>query len=265
LHSNLYDIVCFSKRRREVLFLLNEKSRDIDEIKENMGVSSNSILPEIKKMKEIGLMEQNDRHYVLSKIGKPIVAKLKSLHDICSLFGTNAEYWKNHDLSSIPEELLYQMDIIGECDMIQLDYVDPFKACQVHIDHLNRSNDIKAIFMFVHPSYPSIFANLAQRGIKISLIVTKDVLEILKMKYKEEFDIFITEQNSCVFLIDENMDPCCISITDTFLGLFLPNKSGIYDRKPIFSFTTESLKWGEKLFNHYLQKSNIVDIETLDN
>ncbi|WP_342304196.1 winged helix-turn-helix domain-containing protein [Methanolobus sp. ZRKC5] len=247
-----------------MLLLLNEGEKDIDEIKRVMAVTSTSILPQIKIMKKAGLIDQQaDKHYVLSKIGTLVVAKLKYLCDICSLFDTDTQYWMKHDLSLIPEELLYNIGEICECSILQSNPISPFEPCEECIDCLNKSKVINSVLMFVHPTYPSIFAKHAQNGREITLIVGEQVFDFYKKNYKEEFDALIDGKNSRLFLVKENSKPFLFINTDAFMSLSLPDEGGVYDLKPICSYSPRSLKWGEDLFNHYLQIYDLESILTL--
>lgn len=79
MRSTLITILLSSEKRTDLLLLLKEKPRTIEEINNELDTNSVSILPQLKKLKENGLVIQQDKIYELSLLGKIIVRKMESL------------------------------------------------------------------------------------------------------------------------------------------------------------------------------------------
>ncbi len=79
MRSSLITVLLSSEKRTELLLLLKEKPRTIEEINNELGTNSVAILPQLKKLKENGLVIQEDRVYDLSLLGRIIVRKMESL------------------------------------------------------------------------------------------------------------------------------------------------------------------------------------------
>ncbi|AKB47452.1 Transcriptional regulator, ArsR family [Methanosarcina sp. Kolksee] len=79
MRSNLITILLSSEKRTDLLLLLKEKPRTIEEINNELDTNSVAILPQLKKLKEKGLVIQEEKIYELSLIGKIIVRKMESL------------------------------------------------------------------------------------------------------------------------------------------------------------------------------------------
>lgn len=79
MRSSLITVLLSSEKRTELLLLLKEKPRTIEEINHELGTNSVAILPQLKKLKENGLVIQEDRVYELSLLGRIIVLKMESL------------------------------------------------------------------------------------------------------------------------------------------------------------------------------------------
>ncbi|HET8686959.1 MAG TPA: ArsR family transcriptional regulator [Methanosarcina sp.] len=79
MRSSLITVLLSSEKRTELLLLLKKKSRTIEEINNELGTNSVAILPQLKKLKENGLVIQEDRRYDLSLLGRIIVRKMESL------------------------------------------------------------------------------------------------------------------------------------------------------------------------------------------
>ncbi len=96
------DMVFLSEKRKNLLLFLKSGPKNIDEIKEILQVSSTSILPQIKKLKEQKLVLQEDKTYELAPIGKVLVEKMGPIVSTLELFEENFEYWAERDLRGIP-------------------------------------------------------------------------------------------------------------------------------------------------------------------
>ena len=79
MRSNLITILLSSEKRTDLLLLLKEKPRTIEEINNELDTNSVAILPQLKKLKEKGLVIQEEKIYELSLLGKIIVRKMESL------------------------------------------------------------------------------------------------------------------------------------------------------------------------------------------
>jgi predicted transcriptional regulator len=89
----LVNLLLFSEKRKDLLLLLEEKPRSIDEILDMLQIPRVSLLPHIKKLKEEGLILQQGDIYSLSIIGSILVKKASPLLDAASTFEGNDYYW----------------------------------------------------------------------------------------------------------------------------------------------------------------------------
>jgi predicted transcriptional regulator len=79
MRSSLITILLSSEKRTDLLLLLKKKPQTIEEINDELDTNSVAILPQLKKLKENGLVVQEDRVYDLSLLGRIIVRKMEAL------------------------------------------------------------------------------------------------------------------------------------------------------------------------------------------
>ena len=79
MRSSLITILLSSEKRTDLLLLLKEKPRTIEEINDELDTNSVAILPQLKKLKEVGLVAHEDKIYDLSLVGKTIVRRMEPL------------------------------------------------------------------------------------------------------------------------------------------------------------------------------------------
>lgn len=114
------------------MFLLREGPRDIDAIKELLNVDAGTIQPHIKKMKDAHLLVEEKKVYSLSEIGKVIVENLAPFLNTIEVFEVNEDYWKTHDLTSVPDFLLDRIDELGHCELLEPDVEHMLETPKAH-------------------------------------------------------------------------------------------------------------------------------------
>ena len=75
----LIELIFLSDKRKQLLLFLKSGPKNMDEITEALQAASTSILPQIKKLKDMSLVVQVDKIYTLSPIGKVLVEKMQPL------------------------------------------------------------------------------------------------------------------------------------------------------------------------------------------
>lgn len=102
MNSPLINTIWFSEKRKNLLLFLKEGAKDIEDIKTSFNVTSRSVVPSIKELKNQNIVVEENGLYELSNIGELIVENMQDLLNIALLVANNPEYWENRDLSSIP-------------------------------------------------------------------------------------------------------------------------------------------------------------------
>lgn len=91
MRSSLITILLSSEKRTDLLLLLKEKPRTIEEINDELDTNSVAILPQIKKLKEFELVIHEDKIYDLSPLGKIIVKKIEPLIELIRQLNESCE------------------------------------------------------------------------------------------------------------------------------------------------------------------------------
>jgi predicted transcriptional regulator len=104
---------------------------------------------------------------------------------------------------------------------------------------------------------------LAERGVNTAIVVTKEVLEKIRRKYKGELKRYMKYKNATMLMCQEEIRVAFTS-TNFFLSMRLFLNDGSYDfYKNIISHDKSALKWGEELFRYYEKRSERVELQDL--
>jgi predicted transcriptional regulator len=129
--------------------------------------------------------------------------------------------------------------------------------------NLVKAKWMKAISGVMLPEYPEYVLNLAEKGVPVSVIVTRELLEMIKEKCKTELEKSKCYENVCIMVCDEKIG-VSFAVTDFFISTRLFLKDGTYDfYKNILSFEKSAVGWGEDMFRYYEKRSERIRLGDL--
>ena len=256
----LVNLLFFSDKRKNLLLLLYEGPRNIDEILDLLQGSRISLLPHLKKLKEEGLIVQNEDVYQLSIIGNILITKVRPLMDAASTLEENDSFWSHRKLDSIPFHLLRR---IGELKGIQL--VEPglthgFDLFPKMINHFTGSSKVMLLFSYFHPQIPSFSLEFAKKDVKVQLILSRDSFDRFSGDFRDTGEEILAKKNATIFVHAGNPleIPSLIAISETAVLLGFFNKKGKFEGQYLLSFEPRALAWGRELFEYYIESSKKV-------
>ncbi|MGB3908213.1 MAG: winged helix-turn-helix domain-containing protein [Methanomethylovorans sp.] len=261
MKTSLIDIMLNSEKRKNLLLLLIEGGKDRNEIKTSLNVTSTAIIPQIKKLKECGLVIQEEDHYYLSDMGEIMVENMLPFLNIVEVFEENEEYWLTHDLKGIPRPLLKRLGELGNYLIIEPDLNYLFEFPKEFKENIFKSSHVETFTAYFHPEYPAIYSKLSEQGIKVSLVLTASVLDRFQKDYAEQMKKITGSKDTEVFITDDIRGLATIVTTDRFLLMCFFNKNGHYDHRIIMSFDPRALKWSRELFQLYREKATGINID----
>lgn len=257
-HINL---IFSSNRKKDLLLLLKKGPRDIDEIKELLKIDSSSIQPHIKKMKDYNLITEEDKIYGLSKKGEIIVENMESLLNTAEVFERNIEYWKTHDLTSIPNFLLERIYELGSFELLEPSAEYLSETPKEILENMLESKEIMTFVSYFHPEAPLIYANLAKKGTKITLCMTENVVKRLFSSYQDEIKEICRAENSKMFVFRKKAKIPSVIVTDRFLAFKLFETDGKLRDQLVIGLEDTALLWGRELFKHCMETAEPLNEE----
>jgi predicted transcriptional regulator len=255
MELQLIDTIFFSDKRKNLLLLLKDGPKTIEEIKIGLEVSSSPIMAQIRILLKEGLLVQNRDSYELSIKGKLIVPKMEPLLSTFRVFDENHNYWARQDLRILPPHLLDRIGELGSCKEFLPERTHIFDYPPEIMDPLYRSKTVMEVSSFFRPGYPGLYLDLAKRGIQVSLVLERPIYEKLISDYRADAEEFINMENARLFVCDHKIELASSIVTDRFISLSMISKEGRYYNHEMMSFEKSALAWGQELFNYYMDMS----------
>jgi predicted transcriptional regulator len=255
LCNNLIDTIFFSDKRKNLLLLLKNGPKTIEEIKNELEVSSSPIMAQIRILLKEGLLVQQGDSYELSVKGKLIVPKMEPLLSTFRVFDDNHDYWARQNLRTLPPHLLDRIGELGSCREFIPERTHIFDYPPEIMDPLYRSKKVMEISSFFRPGYPGLYLDLAKKGIEVSLVLERPIYMKLVSDYRKEVEEFLNLKNTCIFVCDDKIELASSIVTDRFISISMISKDGRYYNHEMVSFEKSSLEWGKELYNYYRDMS----------
>lgn len=250
-----------SSIRTKIIICLSEEKLGLGELKEVLGFESSPILHGMRKLEDNKLIFKKDNKYALSQTGKIISLKLTETIKTLSVTRHNEKIWLNHEIDSIPYDLLMKIGDLHSSNLMFSEPTDILKPFKAFDEVLNKSKRIKSISSIFDPHYIGIFKKILENGAKVEIILSKPVLkkmvENLDLECLIKLRILMANDSFKLWNIEDNLK-VIFTVTDKCLYLGLFSTSGEYDStKYLISEHPDALAWGNSLFDYYKKEAEL--------
>lgn len=259
--NDLLNVISASEKRRNLLILLESGPQEWDAIRQKLHVTSTGMLPQIKILEEESLIRRENRTYSLTPLGKVLTCRMEPLVRALEVLDKNRKFWREHDLSVLPHEILMNIGDLGDYRIVETPDEDFFNVTPF-LEKIAGAGTIKGIAHTVHPKYPEFFLSLAKKGAETSLILTPAVFRIIREHYREMLGEWLECPNAHLYVPGSEIRFSFV-VTDLNVSLSLFFTSGIFDSThDILSNEPSAREWGESIFAYYRKQSR--EIFSLD-
>lgn len=254
MDKDLIDLLFMSQKRRDLLLLLKNGERRIEDIVSTLHVTPTGMLPQIKKLKEESLVCQENKEYKLTPLAEILVDKMEPLIDILEVIEGNLHYWQERDLSSIPNYLLERLNELKSCYLIKPDQDNIFEPPRVFVEKMLQSKQILTFSSIFHPIFPEIFRRKGQ-DLEITLVVTQKIYERLKNDFEKELEFYLAEKKMKLFVCTDEIKIAMIFKTECFMSVDLLTTKGVFDQETIIGTEPGPMKWAEDIILLFKDKA----------
>ncbi|KKH01639.1 helix-turn-helix transcriptional regulator [Methanosarcina mazei] len=254
MQPELIDVVFRSQKRRDLLLLLGEEPRTMEEIKVILDVSPTAILPQIKRLTDSDLVIQKNGSYELTDMGEQVFKKVRSLVDVLCLVEKD-NYWMEHDLDGIPQYLLDRIGDIKDCNPIKADPSQIFEPNTELLDFFSSSRYLMVFSSFYRPEFLPLFLKLARLESDVSLIFTESVLEKFLHNYERKIRKFTTMDNTELSVCKDGVKIAELIVSDRGMMISLFDDQGRFYHEYLHCTEPQAISWAKELFDFYKSRA----------
>lgn len=251
----LTDLLFMSQKRKNLLLLLRDGGKTIEEITDTLNVTSTGMLPQIKKLKEELLVFQDEKEYRLTPLAEILVEKMQPLLDILEVIEEHKDFWQERDLSGLSPVFLERINELKPYSLVKPDTDKLFETHSVFQENVEKSKDILSLTSIFHPVFPETFLRTGDKDAEITLIVTKRIYERLRADFGKKLKLYLNQEKKRLFVCDEEVKIAMLTKTEHFMMADFLTWKGAYDQESITSFEPAPMKWAEDLILYYKNRA----------
>ena len=245
-------------RIKVLVDLLNGPLKIRDIAKKSL-LSYSSISSNIHKLCDEGYVEKIHNSFQLTNLGFIYITILMDFRDVISTITINADFWLDHDISFLSIEDLNKLSSLEGSELIRCNSMDIYKTHKEFKRLFKDSKNLKVIFPYLHPEYPKLIRRLILKGIKVELIVSKDILDsFIKDIGRDVVKNGIYDGNFSIKYLNEDIN-IALAISNEFVSVGLFKLDGTYDQnRLLLSNKKKAINWGLTIFDSYDENASLL-------
>ena len=260
VYNNTYKLIqsIFSSRlKSQILLSVVEGPKQLSELRDVTGSTSQAIIPKIRSLERLSLIEPCDHGYGITPIGRILATKIGDLVMTIGELMQHREFWATHDIEGIPHPFLYQIgDLIGT--EVKFDTTDNMFHVYSHfVTILQQAEYIHGISSVMSPAVADVLSERVIAGIPVELVVSHKVVEgLMQEPFLSKIQELKQYKNFKIWVVNEPLN-LGITVTDKHLSLGL-NKTinNVYDSSAdMYSSDPKAREWAERLFQYYRDRA----------
>lgn len=258
---NILRLAACSDLRSSILISLCDGKKSLSELRDSIGSSSTTAIHALRELEKGSILIQDeDKDYVLTKIGEIVALKLIDFVQAIDVLKKYENFWLSHDSRDIPEHMLEKIGALRDSTMVEASATDVLKILTDFIELLKNSKEIRGVTSMFIPEFGSLLKELTiEKNVDVELVLTKEILEGIDKEILKE--IFADKSSKLkLYLIKEDIK-VAFTVTESFLSFGLFNFDGAYDwNKDILDTSEEGIRWGLELYEWYRQRSDEIHL-----
>lgn len=265
MYDELYDeirFLCNSDVRLKLLKNLDNNPRTMRELNDLVLLSYSSISNNLNKLVDAGFLIKKERKFYLTNIAKLNLLNCLDFNKSIKVSDSFNDFLKTHDIAPLCDESLRNLSALIGARLVESVSVDIYRPHNEFKSLISSSDSLKIIFPFLHPDYPKIIKELLIKGVKVDLLVNKDILPIFIKKVGIDLlkESIYNGKLSLKYLTNElNLS---LAVGTNFISMGLFKKDGNFDQnRLLISYDEESILWAKLLFEKHNNNALFAKIE----
>ena len=252
-----------SRLKIQILLSVAQRQKNLSELREITGSTSQAIIPKIRRLEQLSLIESIDHGYMITPVGRILATKIEDFVMTIGEIMKHREFWTTHDIEGIPRPFLYQIGDLISSD-VKFDTTDNMFHVYTHfVTILQQAAYIHGISSVMSPQVADVLVSKVIEGVPVELIVSRNVGEgLMQEPFLTKIQQLKSYQNFQIWMIDEPLH-LGITVTDKHLSLGLNSRvNAVYDSSAdMYSSDPKARDWAERLFQYYKNRAKLMKLE----
>lgn len=254
IHNSVNSDIKFlakSEIRLKILNELYEKPDSVRGIVKKTKITYSSVSSNIVKLEKNNHIQKIKSKYHVTPMAEVYLKTLMDFKNSVDMVNDYDSFWNMHNLNQLSINSIKRITDLKDSKLIETTPIDIYRTHNTIKNQMADSNNVKAIFPYLHPDYPELIEGILKNKGSVELIVPQSIFKELMFRMngkirknaikRKKFKIYRSKEDLNLYL----------TICDTAMSLGLFKSDGSFDQNRILiSDNQKSYNWASELFEH---------------
>lgn len=240
-----------SEIRLKILSELEKHPNNVRGIVNKTNITYSSVSNNINKLESGNYIEKVNNKYHINPMTEIYFQTLMEFKNSIEMIRDYDSFWNYHNLELLNIESIRNITDLKDSKLIETTPVDIYKTHNTIKKQLIESENVKAIFPYVHPEYPGIIEEILKNEGSVELIIPQGIYRKIILSIDENIrKPSMRKRQLNVTHVKNNLN-LYLTICDETMSLGLFKDDGSFDQNRILiSNNPKSHSWAEELFEN---------------
>ncbi|WP_407422642.1 helix-turn-helix transcriptional regulator [Methanobrevibacter sp.] len=244
-----------SEIRLKILSELQKKPKSVKELVNATKITYSSISSNLTKLEENNHITKKKNKYHLNPLSEIYYENLMDFKISVDLINDYNDFWNNHNIDQLSIDSVQNIIDLKDSKLVKTTPLDIYKTHNVNREHMMESNNVKAIFPYLHPEYPQLIEHILKNEGKVELIIPRNMFQELILKINGKVRKKAAKNGKLKVYTTKDDLKLYLTLCDYTMSLGLFKSDGSFDQnRLLISESEESQFWAENLFESIKQK-----------
>lgn len=244
-----------SEIRLKILSELQKKPRSVKELVNVTNITYSSISSNLTKLEENNHITKKKNKYYLNPLSEIYYETLMDFKISVDLIKDFDDFWSNHNIDQLSIDSVQNIIDLKGSKLVKTTPLDIYKTHNVNKENILNSNNIKAIFPYLHPEYPHLLENILKKQGTVELIIPRNMFRELIFKINTKVRKNAAKSGKLKVYTTKSDLKVYLTLCDHTMSLGLFKNDGSFDQnRLLISKSEESQFWAENLFETIKQE-----------
>lgn len=260
IHDDINEDIKFlakSEIRLKILGELENGPKTIKELVKLTKITYSSVSSNVNKLENSDYIKRIKNRYQLNPLSFIYFKTLMDFKMSLDFLDSFDELWTKHNIDQLNIESMRNITDLNDSILIETTPTDIYKTHNAIKMNILESNNLKAIFPYLHPEYPKLIENILKKSGNVELIIPRTIFRETILSIDEKVRKRAAQKgNLHVYSVKSDIK-LYLTICDETMSLGLFKNDGSFDQNRILISNTDSSRiWAEDLFED--MKNNVI-------
>ena len=250
LNDNI-NFLAKSEIRLKILDELQKQPLSIKEIVQKTKITYSSVSSNINKLEKNNHVKKIRGKYEIKPLTKFYFNTLIEFKESIDLLIDFKDLWNKHNIDQLSLMSIQNINDLHNSELIETTPLDIYKTHNTIKEQILQSNNVKAIFPYLHPEYPELVEKILKKGGTVELILPKIIFKETIFQISTDVRKKAVKNGKLkIYAVGDDLK-LYLTICDDSMSLGLFKNDNSFDQNRILISSDEKAKkWAYDLFEY---------------